>query len=161
MHESTRWIMYTPVSGTDLQYELAVADHVDHRSLAQQAIRHGLAVRVDVAVHQEPRLQRGDHLVQALEAAVGQVFTVAAMPWGGVGEQDVDVTSVAAAESACRTHEPSPPPCLLELRPLVEARPVPQAAAQASDPDPADVHDATISIDEARGPRAGLRHSSS
>ena len=51
-----------------LQHEHSVADDVDHRGLAQQAIRHGLAVWVDVAMHQQPRLQRGDHLVQALEA---------------------------------------------------------------------------------------------
>ena len=86
-----------PVSGRDLQHEHPVADDVDHRGLAQQAIRHGLAVWVDVAMHQQPRLQRGDHLVQALEAAVRLVLTVAAMPWRGVGEQEVDAAAVAAA----------------------------------------------------------------
>jgi hypothetical protein len=81
----------------DLQHEHAVADDVDHRGLAQQAIWHGLAVWVDVAMHQQPRLQRSDHLVQALEAAVGLILTVAAMPRRGVGEQDVDAAAVAPA----------------------------------------------------------------
>ena len=43
---------------------------------------------------QQPRLQRGDHLVQALEAAVGLVLTVAAMPRRSMGEQDVDAAAV-------------------------------------------------------------------
>jgi hypothetical protein len=95
--QSVQLITKYPVSGLDLQHEHAVADDVDYRGLAQLAIRHGLAVRVDVAMHQQPRLQRGDHLVQALEAVVRLVLTVAAMPWRGVGEQDVDAAAVAPA----------------------------------------------------------------
>jgi hypothetical protein len=69
-------------SGLDLQHEHAVADDVDYRGLAQLAIRHGLAVRVDVAMHQQPRLQLGDHLVQAPETMVRLVLTVAAISRG-------------------------------------------------------------------------------
>ena len=86
-----------PVSRLDLQHEQAVADDVDYRGLAQLAIRHGLTVRVDVAMHQQPRLQLGDHLVQAVETLVRLILTVAAMPRRGVGEQDVDAAAVALA----------------------------------------------------------------
>jgi DNA-directed RNA polymerase subunit H (RpoH/RPB5) len=74
-----------------------VTDDVDHRRLAQQPIRHALTVRVDVAVYQQPRLQCRDRLVQALEATVGQVLTIATVQRRRVCEQDVHVTAVAAA----------------------------------------------------------------
>jgi hypothetical protein len=78
-----------------------VTDDVDHPSRAYQAVRHGLVVGVDVAVHQHPWLQLCDHFVQALEAVVRRVLTVTAVPRRGVGQQDVDATAVASVQLAC------------------------------------------------------------